>query len=133
MEHQLGKVSFVAISVVQGSPSLWVLRPSVALSPPLPLYSHIIERLDENEIRFSSHLPTVSFQFLGYCFTQYINSPFCNPIHYNIFSPPMVLSIGLTTPIISSFLKRLPKRKTTESSAWWPPLHLLFWLLSLFP
>ena len=40
MEHQPGKESFVAISVVQGSPSLWVLRPSVALSPPLPLYSH---------------------------------------------------------------------------------------------
>jgi len=30
------------------------------------------------------------------------------------FSPPMVLSIGLTTPIISSFLKRSPKRRTME-------------------
>jgi len=43
MEHQPGKKSFAAISVVQGSPLLWVLRPSVALSPPLPPFIRTME------------------------------------------------------------------------------------------
>ena len=48
--------------------SLWVLRSSVALSPPLSLYSHIIGRLDEKRTQnlqitllsaFCTHLPDV--------------------------------------------------------------------------